>query len=151
MFQLTSRQNLIIMAPQLLSKLTPRIKMRLDINCAAHTLLLPNAPKLLESRRAINARLVGARGLQDIVGAAVGGDGTLFLSSRSGVVGTVGLDNVVLDQGVARPAVERDVAVDGSGVPGARVGDVADAAGVPALAGDKVADVRPGDVVLGVG
>jgi hypothetical protein len=150
MFQLTSRQNLIVMAPQLLSKLTPRIKMRLDINRAAHTLLLPNAPELLESRRAINTRLVGARGLKDIVGAAVGGDGALFLSSRSRVVGAVGLDNVVLDQGVARPAVERDVAVDGPGVPSAAVGDVADAAGVPALAGDEVADVGPGDVVLGV-
>jgi hypothetical protein len=106
---LTSRQNLIIMRPQLLSILAPRIKMRLDINTAPNTLLLPDRPKLLERARSINRRLVGSRRLQNVVRAAVSGDGALLLSSRSGVVRAVGFDNVVLDQGVARPAVQRDV------------------------------------------
>jgi len=122
--------------------------MRLDVNRAANALLLPDGPELLEGRRAVDTGLVSAGGLQDVVCTAVGGDGALFLSSRARVVGAVGLDNVVFNERVAGPAVERDVAVDVGGVPGAGVSHVAYTAGVPALASDKVADVGPLDVVL---
>jgi hypothetical protein len=122
--------------------------MRLDIDSSAHTLLLPNGPELLEGRRAVDAGLVGTGRLQDVVCAAVGGDGALFLRSRARVVRAIGFDDVVLNQRVACPAVERDIAVDVGGVPGARVGDIADTAGVPALAGDEVANVGPLYIVL---
>lgn len=107
------------MRAQLLSVLAPRIKVGTDINGSTDTLLLPNRPELLEGRCSVNTGLVGAGGLEDIVGAAVDGDGTLLLSSRGGVVGAVGLDDVVLDQGVAGPAVQGDVRVDILGVPSA--------------------------------
>jgi hypothetical protein len=113
-----------------------------------NTLLLPNGPELLEGGCSVDRRLVSACGLEDVVGAAVSGNGTLLLSSRTGVVRAIGFDNVVFDQGVAGPAVQRNVRVDVAGVPGARVGHVADTAGVPALAGDEVADVVPLNVVL---
>jgi hypothetical protein len=136
------------MLPQLLPILSPRIEMRLDINRAPNALLLADRPELLERRRAVDAGLVGARRLQDVVGAAVGGDAAFLLRGGGGVVRAVGLNDVVLDERVARPAVQRDVRVDVGGVPGTAVGHVADAAGVPAFAGDEVAYVGPLDVVL---
>jgi hypothetical protein len=142
------RQNLIIVRAQLLPILGPGIKVIFDCNRSPNPLALPHAPELLERRRPINGRLVGARRLQDIIGAAVRGDGALLLSSRRRVVAAVRLDDVVLDEWVAGPSVEGDVAVDAAGVPGSGVGDDALTAGVPALSGDEVADVGPLDVVL---
>jgi hypothetical protein len=133
---------------KLLSVLGPRIKVSLDVDRATNTLLLPDGPELLEGRGAVDRRLVDTGGLEDVVGAAVGGDGSLLLSSRTRVVRAICLDNVVLDQRVAGPAVQRDVRVNVARVPGSGVGDVADTAGVPALASDEVADVGPLDIVL---
>ena len=83
----------------------------LDSNATTNALIPPHTPKLLESSRAIDGRLVGTRSLQDVVCAAVRLDGTLLLSSRRGVVGAIGLNDVVLDERVAGPAVERNVRV----------------------------------------
>jgi hypothetical protein len=94
---------------ELLSVLGPSVKMVLDRNRASDALASPHTPELLERRRPINRRLVGAGRLEDVVSAAVGLDGALLLSSRGGVVGTVGLDDVVFDERVACPAVEGDV------------------------------------------
>lgn len=100
-------------------------------------------------RSAIDGGLVGARRLQDIVCAAINGNRALLLSSRGGVIRAIRLDDVVLDKRVARPSVERDVAVDALCVPGTGVGDVAGAAWVPALTSDKIINVVPLDAVLG--
>lgn len=122
--------------------------MILDRNSSSNALARPDRPELLERRRAVDAGLVDTRGLQDVVCAAVRGDLALLLGCGGGVVGAVGFDDVVLDQWVARPAVERDVRVYVGGVPGSGVCDDALTAGVPAFSGYEVADVGPLDVVL---
>lgn len=136
------------MRPQRLPHLGPRIKMISRCNRPANPLTLPHAPKLLKRRRPIDTRLVRAGRLIDIVRPAVRRHGALFRGPAAGVVGPVGLDNVVLDQRVARPAVQRDVGVYVGRVPGARVGYRAARAGVPAFACDEVAHVGPGYVVF---
>jgi len=68
-------------------------------------------PELLEGLDAVDRRLVDTDGSDDVVLAAVAGDGTLLHSRGDGVVGAVGFDNVVLDQGVASPAIDGEVAV----------------------------------------
>lgn len=130
-----SSEDLIVVLSKLLSILGPRVEMVLDCNSASNTLTLPDAPELLECRRAVDAGLVDAGGLQNVVCAAIRGDGTLLLSSRAGVVGAVGFDDVVLDQRVAGPTVEGDVGVDVLGVPSSSVVYDAVAAWVPALVG----------------
>lgn len=148
----------------------------LDSNATTNALITAHTPKLLERSRAINRRLVRASSLKDVVCAAVGLDGTLLLSSRRGVVGSVGFDNVVLDERVAGPAVERNVRVYVLGVPGAavlydalgagvpvgivvRIGEdggketvkllwVSQSVYVPSLSSNKVTDVAPRDIVL---
>ena len=67
--------------------------------------------------------LVGTSERDDIVVGAVTVDGTLHLASRGGVVGAVGLDDIVLDQGTASPAVYGEVTVS-AGVVGTRVADI---------------------------
>ena len=105
-------------------------------------LLLADRPVLVEGGGAIDGRLVVAGGLVDVVGGAVGGDGSETLGTGRRVVGAKVLDDVVLDERVAGPAVDGEVAV-ARGVEGARVGDGASGTGVPALATDKVANVLP--------
>lgn len=95
----------------------------LDSNATTHALVLSHGPKLLKGSRAIDGRLVRPRRLQDVVGAAVGLDRALFLRRRRRVVRAKRLDNVVLDQRVARPAVQRNVRVDALSVPRAAVLD----------------------------
>lgn len=103
---------------QVLAELRPRIKVILDCNSTADTLARPHTPKLLECCSSVDGGLVSACSLQDIVGTAISGDGTLLRSSRRGVVGAIRFDNVVFDKWVARPAVQGDVRVDGRGIPG---------------------------------
>lgn len=122
--------DLIIVRSKRLTIFRPGIKMRLNVDRATNTLLLPHRLELLERRCSIDRRLVGPCRLKNDVRAAVSSDGTLFLSSRARVVRAVGLDDVVLDQVVTGPAVQGNVGVDTGGVPGTGVGDVADTARV---------------------
>jgi hypothetical protein len=126
-------QNLVVVRTKLLSILGPSIKVVLNGNGTPNTLASPHTPELLERRRSVDGRLVGAGGLEDVVGAAVRGDRALLLSSRGGVVGAVGLDDVVFDERVACPAVERDIGVYTACIPGAVVVYYAFRAGVPVL------------------
>jgi hypothetical protein len=132
----------------LLAILLPRVEMGLNRDGSANTLLLPHRPVLLKGRGTINRRLVGTGRLQDIIGATISSDAALLLCSRAGVVAAVCLDDVVLDERVARPSVQGDVAVDVGGVPRAVVSHGLAASRVPALAGDKVIHVVPGYVIL---
>ena len=120
------------MRTKLLSVLGPGIEVVLDGDGTTDALASPDRPVLLESSSAVNGRLVGAGGLEDVVCATVSGNGTLLLSSRRGVVRAVGLDDVVLDERVASPSVKRDVGVYVGSVPGTRVLDhLIRRAGVP--------------------
>lgn len=89
----------------------PRIEVRLHIDAAGGPLLLANAPVLLKGASAINGRLVSAGGDSNVVGAAIGVDGALALGVGGRVVRAEVLDDVVLDEGVAGPAVHGEVAV----------------------------------------
>ena len=115
---------------------------------AAGPLRLPDAPVLLEGLGALDRRGVHARRDVDVVGAAVAGDGALVGAGRP--VGAPVVDDVVLDERVRRPAVQRQVGVAGR-AEGAGVGHAAAGAGAPALAGDEVAGVLPRRAVVAAG
>ena len=59
---------------------------------ATGALLATDGPELLEGRGTLDGRGVVALGDEDVVDAAVGGDGALVLSAGGGVVGTEVLD-----------------------------------------------------------
>jgi len=128
--------------------LLPRLEVSTDIDGATNTLLLADTPELREGRCAENGRLVVAHRLQDVVGAAVNADATLLLSSAGWVVRAIGLDDVIFDEGVGGPAVERDVRILVGSVPGSAVGNGAGCSGLPSLTSNKVAYIAPGDGVL---
>lgn len=130
------------MLAQLQTSLGPRIEVVAHSDGTTGALLLADRPVLVEGLGAVDGRLVVAGSLVDVVGGAVGGDGAETLGARRRVVGAKVLDDVVLDKRVAGPAVDGQVAVAG-GVELTRVGDGASRTGVPALAGDEVADVLP--------
>jgi hypothetical protein len=67
-----------VLGTKLHASLGPSVKVSLDINAATDTLLLADGPELLEGRGAVDGGLVDARGLEDVVGAAVDGDGGLL-------------------------------------------------------------------------
>lgn len=163
-------QDLVVVRAQVQAGLRPGVKVVLDGDGAADAVVAADGPVLVEGGGALDAGLVDALGLVDVVCVAVGGDrgdlggyfsclsvpfawfivGTclLKLTSRAGVVVAEALDNVVLDQGAGRPAVDGDVAVDVGGGPCAAVLDGAVAASLPALASDKVVAVCPVDAEL---
>lgn len=76
----------------------------------ADTVLVAHAPVLLESRRADDRRLVDASALVDGVVAAIGFKGPFLGPGFVGCKLWVRLNDIVLDQGVACPAIEGEVA-----------------------------------------
>jgi cytoskeletal protein CcmA (bactofilin family) len=95
----------------------------LDSDSTTNTLVAANRPELLKGSSSVNGRLVVAGSLENVVCAAVRVDGTLDLSSRRRVVGSVGLNNVVFDERVAGPSVQGDVRIDVLCVPGTAVSE----------------------------
>lgn len=93
------------------TQLGPRIKVILGSDSATNTAIPTNRPVLLESRSALDRRLVGTGGLEDVVGTAVGLDGAFLGRCGAGIVRAVGLDDVVFDQRVLGPAVDAEIAV----------------------------------------
>lgn len=89
----------------------PGVKVSLHVDGAGRALVLTNRPILLKGPGAINGGLVGAGRLSDLVGRAVRVDSTLVLGLGRGVVGAEVLDDVVLDKGIAGPAVDGKVGV----------------------------------------
>ena len=100
------RDDLIVMRSQCHSKGSPCLKVSTDIDGSARAVTGTNGPVLLEGRRSLNGRLIGAGRLEDLVGAAVHSDGTLRACGRRGIVVTEAFDDVVLNQGVLGPAVD---------------------------------------------
>lgn len=89
----------------------PGVKVSLHVDGSGRSLVLTNRPILLKGPGAINGGLVGAGRLSDLVGRAVRGDSTLVLGLGRWVVGAEVLNDVVLDKGVAGPAVDGKVGV----------------------------------------
>jgi hypothetical protein len=127
---------------KLQAKLSPSIEVVSSSNSTRRTLVLANTPVLVESSGTRDGGLVSANALIDIVGRAVRGHGAHVLETTAGVVGAVGFEDVVLDQGVLAPAVDGEV-----GVALRRVGtlevDGAGGALGPSLAGDEVVAFLP--------
>jgi hypothetical protein len=127
---------------KLQAKLSPSIEVVSSSNSTRRTLVLANTPVLVESSGTRDGGLVCANALVDIVGRAVRGHGAHVLETTAGVVGAVGFEDVVLDQGVLAPAVDGEV-----GVALRRVGtlevDGAGGALGPSLAGDEVVAFLP--------
>jgi hypothetical protein len=124
----------------------PSIEVSLHVDRSAGALVLTNRPVLLKGRGAIDRRLVGTGSLRNLVVAAVNVDRTLVLGVGRRVVGTKVLNDIVLDERVAGPAVDGKVRV-AVGAVVARVGDGTGRSGVPSLSSDEVATRAPGDAV----
>jgi len=113
-------------APGHLTISRPSVEVVLHIHTTTDTLSCANRPILLERPRAIDRRLVRTRGHRDVVCPTVCLEATLALRPAAGVVCAIGLNNVVLDEGIASPAVDGEVAVT-LGVEGAAVVDRSEA------------------------
>ena len=83
--------------------------MRLGGHRPAYPLLLSHRPELLERPGALNRRLVDPCAREHLVLAFLGGEVALGRPRLVGCQVGVGFDDVVLDQGVARPAVDGEV------------------------------------------
>jgi len=100
-------------APQLQAVVRPRLEVVAGRDGAADALLGADGPELVKGGGALDGRLVDALLGHDLVCAAVAGHVLLHLGLRvvRRLVVAVGLDDVVLDQRVRRPAVYGQVAV----------------------------------------
>ena len=166
MVTLRGNNLVIVLSAQVHAVGSPGVEVGSDVDGAAGAVVLADGPVLLKGRGAVDGGLVGAGGLEDVVDAAVDGDGALEGGGGGGVVGPEGLDNVVLNQRAAGPAVDGEVAVsvgaEGSGVGDrpnllARCYDDVGSADllclswVPSLSCDEVALAAPGHGVLAAG
>ena len=137
-----SGNNLVVVGSELQAKLGPGVEVVGSGDGTRRALVLTDAPVLVEGSGTRDGRLVGADTLVDVVDGAVGGDGAHVLETAAGVVGAVGLEDVVLDEGVLAPAVDGEVRVTLRRVGTLEV-DVAGGALGPTLASDEVVAVLP--------
>ena len=93
-----------------------------SVNGTANALLRANAPVLGEGLGAVDRRGVDASSGVDLVLAAVGLHGALVSQLAGGVVGAVGVEDVVFDERRTGPAVDAEVGV-AVGLEGAAVLD----------------------------
>jgi hypothetical protein len=91
--------------------LPPRVEVVLHVDRATDTLVLADRPVLLERPGAVDAGLVVAGAHEDVILVAVGIECALVLSLAAGIVRAVRLDDIVLDERVAGPAIDGQVAV----------------------------------------
>lgn len=106
-----SGDNLVVVLAKLHAGVSPGVEVVLHVDAATDTLLSADRPVLVEGPGTVNGGLVVTGGLVEVVSATVGVDSALVGGSAAGVVGAVGLDNVVLDERVAGPAVDGEVTV----------------------------------------
>lgn len=109
----------------------------------ADALLSADRPVLLERASSINGRLVGAGRDVDIVLSTVAGEAALVLGPAAGVVGSIRLNDVVLNKRVAGPAVDGKIAI-AARVEGATIVDGPEKSAVPVQAPDKTYRPVPG-------
>lgn len=115
--------DLVVVSTQVHAQLSPSVEVVGSGNSSSDSLVLANGPILGEGSGSLDGSGVGAGSRVDIVDGSIGGDGALVGASTAGVVVAVGLDDVVLDQGVSGPAIDGEVAVAARGE-GAAVGNV---------------------------
>ena len=103
--------------------LGPEVEVVVDGDRAGGALVLADREELGEGAGTSYGGLVVAGVGADLVGTSVRGDRAQALGLTAGVVGAVGLDNVVLGLGRVDPAVHSKVRARAGGVIGGRVGD----------------------------
>lgn len=116
------------------------------VDGASNALGSANGPVLVKRGCAANGRLVDSSGLENVVRAAVSGDGADLGGGRGRVVRAVRLDHVVLNERACSPAIDGEVTV-AARAEGARIGDRPGSSGIPSLSSNKVAIVLPGNAV----
>jgi hypothetical protein len=105
------RNDLVVVLAKVQTIARPGVKVILHVHAATNALSSAYRPVLLERPCAIDRRLVGAGRNRDIVCAAISLEAALALRTTAGVVGAVGFDDIVLDKGIASPAVDGKIAV----------------------------------------
>lgn len=130
------------MGTELQAELSPGVEVVGSSDSTRRTLVLTDAPVLVKGSGTRDGGLVSTDTLVDIVDRTVSGDGTHVLEPAAGVVCAVGLEDVVLDEGVLAPAVDGEVRVT-LGRVGALEVDVAGRTLRPTLASDEVVAVLP--------
>lgn len=90
---------------------SPGVEVAARLDGAAGALVLADRPVLVESLDAVDARCVVTSALAESIGATVALHGTQVGGIRGGIVGAEVLNDVVLDERVAGPTVNREVTV----------------------------------------
>lgn len=103
--------DLVVVLTELHALGSPGVEVGLHVDGAGAALVLADGPVLVEGLGAVDGGLVDTLGLGDLVGRAVGSDAALDGSLRGWVVGAEVLNDVVLDERVAGPAVDGEVGV----------------------------------------
>lgn len=85
------------MAPEIHPQRFPRIEMIRRIYRSARAVGGADRPVLLKSCRTLDRGLIGAGGFEDVVGAAITSDGSLFRGACGGVVSSEVFDNIVFN------------------------------------------------------
>jgi hypothetical protein len=120
-----SSHNLVVVISEPQSVGIPGVEVGLHVDTSAGALVPANREILLKCANSINRGLVDASLGVNVIGASVGVDGALIVASAAGVICAKVLDNVVLNQRVASPAVDGEVTV----ALGGKVTAVVDGAG----------------------
>lgn len=106
------RDDLIVMiSVDIQTGVAPGVKVTARLHGAAGPLVDADRPVLVKGPYAVDARRVVTSALAEPVGATVAGHRTQGRGIGRRVVGAEVLDDVVLDKGVAGPAVDGEVAV----------------------------------------
>jgi hypothetical protein len=106
-----SGEDLVVVRAEDEAGALPRREVIAGGDGARGAVLLADGPELLEGLGALDRRLVGACGLEEVVDAAVGSNRAELGSTSRRVVRAEALNDVVLNQGVLSPAVDSEIAV----------------------------------------
>lgn len=129
------------MASETEASLSPGVEVSAGVDGSAGSLVAADGPVLLEGLAVtLDGRSTVASADSNVVDGSIDIDLTLLLSTGRGVVGAEVLDDVVLNERVAGPAVNSEVAVT-VGVVATRVLDGASSTRVPSLATNVVTTV----------
>ena len=104
-------QDLVIECPQSHAEAFPRVEVVCRGDCSAGSVGLTDGPVLLKGRCSLDGGCVGTGCLINLVSTAVTGNGAFICKASAGVVGAEVLGDIVLDQRVGGPAVDREIAV----------------------------------------
>ena len=115
-----SSDDLVVVGAEWHAGLGPGVEVSSGIDGTANTLALTNGPVLLEGLGAVDGRCVSTGGLEDVVGGSISGHCAFLGGSARGVVRAKRLDDVVLNQRAASPAIDGKIAIavgcEGTGV-----------------------------------